>query len=184
MCYHPDMTTPAATTFVIEPMRAEDWPQVRAIYLEGIATGNATFETDAPPWEAWNAAHVKEPRLVARERSVTAGAPHGAILGWAALTAVSDRCVYAGVGDLSVYVAASARGHGLGKVLLQALVTESERAGIWTLQAGIFPENESSLALHRSCGFRVVGRRERIGKMNGVWRDVMLLERRSGVTGV
>lgn len=171
------MTTPAAASFVIETMRAEDWPQVRAIYLEGIATGNATFETVAPPWEAWDAAHAKEPRLVARDAG-------GAVLGWAALTPVSDRCVYAGVGDLSVYVATSARGRGVGKALLQALVAESERVGIWTLQAGIFPENGPSLALHRSCGFREVGRRERIGEMNGVWRDVVLLERRSRVAGI
>ena len=189
------MTTPAATSFVIETMRPEDWPAVRVIYLEGIATGNATFETEAPSWDAWDTAHAREPRLIARESSEAgrAGAPaafgaardpRGAILGWAALTPVSGRCVYAGVGDLSVYVATSARGRGLGKALLKALVTESERAGIWTLQAGIFPENEASLALHRSCGFREVGRRERIGKMNGVWRDVMLLERRSQITGI
>jgi phosphinothricin acetyltransferase len=187
------MSTPAATSFVIRAMRPEDWPWVRAIYLEGIATGNATFETEAPPWESWDAAHAKEPRIVAREPGGAGAAAaggdgahdtSGAILGWAALTPVSGRCVYAGVGDLSVYVAASARGRGVGKALLMALVTESERAGIWTLQAGIFPENEASLALHKSCGFREVGRRERIGKMNGVWRDVMLLERRSRTTGI
>jgi L-amino acid N-acyltransferase YncA len=177
VCYDSAMTTPAAASFVIKTMRAEDWPQVREIYLEGIATGNATFETDAPPWEAWDGAHAKEPRLVAREAG-------GAILGWAALTPVSGRCVYAGVGDLSVYVATSARGRGVGKALLQALVAESERVGIWTLQAGIFPENEASLALHRSCGFREVGRRERIGERNGVWRDVVLLERRSEIVGI
>ncbi|HEU5312042.1 MAG TPA: GNAT family N-acetyltransferase [Candidatus Eisenbacteria bacterium] len=183
------MQSPAASSFVIEAMRPEDWAAVRAIYLEGIATGNATFETEPPAWDAWDAAHAKEPRLVARETGepgVSGGAPDPLrpILGWAALTPVSGRCVYAGVGDLSVYVAGSARGRGVGKALLRALVTESERAGIWTLQAGIFPENETSLALHRSCGFREVGRRERIGKMNGVWRDVMLLERRSEVAGV
>ena len=173
----------------MEAMRPEDWPSVRAIYLEGIATGNATFETEAPTWDTWDAAHAQEPRLIAREKRDSgslggAHGPHGAVLGWAALTPVSGRCVYAGVGDLSVYVATSARGRGVGKALLQALVAESERAGIWTLQAGIFPENKASLALHESCGFREVGRRERIGKMNGVWRDVMLLERRSGVAGV
>ena len=182
------METPAATSFVIEAMRPENWAAVRAIYLEGIATGNATFETESPSWEVWDASHAKVPRLVARETedgaSTVVRGPRGAILGWAALTPVSGRCVYAGVGDLSVYVAGFARGRGLGKALLRALVTESERAGIWTLQAGIFPENEASLALHRSCGFRDVGRRERIGKMNGVWRDVMLLERRSEVAGV
>lgn len=182
------MSSPASASLRIERMAPADWPSVRAIYLEGIATGHATFETGAPSWDAWDAAHAKEPRLVARETGETgasggARGPSGAIVGWAALTPVSGRCVYAGVGDLSVYVAASARGRGVGRALLEALVTESERAGIWTLQAGIFPENEASLALHKSCGFREVGRRERIGKMNGVWRDVLLLERRSGVIG-
>ena len=155
-------------------MSPEDWPRVRAIYAEGIATGNATFETEAPSWEAWNAAHLEEGRIVARDAS-------GTLLGWAALTPVSARCVYAGVGDLSVYVAAAARGRGVGRLLLQGLIEASERAGLWTLQAGVFPENVASLALHRACGFREVGRRERIGRMNGVWRDVVLLERRSGV---
>ena len=155
-------------------MSPEDWPRVRAIYAEGIATGNATFETEAPSWEAWNAAHLEEGRIVARDAS-------GTLLGWAALTPVSARCVYAGVGDLSVYVAAAARGRGVGRLLLEGLIEASERAGLWTLQAGVFPENVASLALHRACGFREVGRRERIGRMNGVWRDVVLLERRSGV---
>lgn len=157
-------------------MRSTDWTEVRAIYLEGIATGNATFEVDAPSWEAWDAAHLSAPRLIAR-------GPDGAALGWAAVTPVSGRCVYAGVGDLSVYVAAAARGKGVGRLLLEALILASERAGLWTLQAGIFPENEASLALHRSCGFREVGRRERIGTLLGVWRDVLLLERRSRNVG-
>ncbi|MGH7682058.1 MAG: GNAT family N-acetyltransferase [Candidatus Eiseniibacteriota bacterium] len=156
----------------IESMQSSDWPSVRSIYLEGIATGNATFETEAPDWDAWDRAHAKEPRLVARDG-------RAAILGFAALTHVSARAVYTGVGDLSVYVTASARGKGVGRALLLSLIESSERAGFWTLQAGIFPENEASLALHRSCGFRDVGRRERIGKMEGVWRDVLLLERRS-----
>ncbi|HEY6221781.1 MAG TPA: GNAT family N-acetyltransferase [Candidatus Eisenbacteria bacterium] len=158
-------------------MRSSDWAEVRAIYLEGIATGNATFETEAPSWDAWDKAHLPEPRLAAREGT-------GRVLGWAALTPVSGRCVYAGVGDLSVYVAAEARGRGVGRALLEALISLSERAGIWTLQAGIFPENAASLALHRGCGFRDVGRRERIGKMSGEWRDVLLLERRSSTVGV
>lgn len=160
----------------IEAMKPSDWPAVRAIYEDGIATGNATFETDAPAWDAWDRAHASYPRIVARGDG-------GEILGWAALTPVSSRCVYAGVGDLSVYVAAAARGKGVGHALLQELVQASERAGIWTLQAGIFPENRASLALHKSCGFREVGRRERIGQMNGVWRDVLLLERRSPLVG-
>ena len=160
----------------VEPMRDSDWPEVRAIYLEGIETGNATFETDAPAWEAWNSAHMREPRLIAREGS-------GRVLGWAALTPVSGRCVYAGVGDLSVYVANAARERGIGQALLRALIDASEQAGIWTLQAGIFPENLASLKLHRRCGFREVGRREKIGSLKGVWRDVLLLERRSRVVG-
>lgn len=169
-------STDGTTGFAVGPMRTTDWADVRAIYLEGIATGNATFETEAPSWETWDKAHLAEPRLVAREGT-------GRLLGWAALTPVSGRCVYAGVGDLSVYVATGARGRGVGRALLEALVESSERAGIWTLQAGILPENTASLALHRGCGFRDVGRRERIGKMSGVWRDVLLLERRSTAVG-
>ena len=163
------------TEITIAAMTAEDWPAVREIYLQGIRTGNATFETDAPDWEKWNAGHMQSCRLVAREA--------GVVLGWAALTPVSGRCVYAGVGDLSVYVTEEARGKGIGRKLLKALIETSEQAGIWTLQAGIFPENTASIELHQRCGFRVVGRRERIGCMNGRWRDVMLLERRSKLTG-
>lgn len=156
-------------------MRDDDWTEVRRIYGEGIATGNATFETEIPSWEAWNAAHRRDCRLVVRD-----GAN---LLGWAALTPVSGRCVYGGVADLSVYIAAAARGRGVGRALLTSLIQESEQQGIWTLQAGIFPENEASLRLHRALGFRDVGRRERIGAMSGAWRDVMLLERRSAVVG-
>jgi phosphinothricin acetyltransferase len=152
-----------------------NWPVVRAIYLEGIATGNATFETEAPAWAAWDAAHFPAPRLVAVSDQTT--------IGWAALTRVSTRTVYAGVAEVSVYVANDARGSGVGRALLEKLVSESEANDIWTLQASIFPENSASLRLHKSCGFREVGRRERIGKMNGVWRDTVLLERRSGVAG-
>ena len=157
-------------------MRAADWEAVREIYLEGIATGHATFEVSAPAWEQWNKAHLSFARLVARQGEV--------IVGWAALSPVSQRCVYGGVAEVSVYVAAANRGSGVGQKLLQALVEESEQNGIWTLQAGIFPENQSSLAVHRGCGFREVGRRERIGKMNGVWRDTILLERRSETMGI
>jgi phosphinothricin acetyltransferase len=159
-------------------MRDDDWEQVRAIYLEGIATGDATFETGAPLWEKWDAAHLRDCRLVARSNS------SGRAVGWAALSPVSDRCVYAGVAEVSVYVGEKGRGHGTGRALLRALVEASERRGIWTLQAGVFPENVASVKLHLSCGFREVGRRERLGKMNGAWRDVMLLERRSGSVGV
>ena len=157
--------------FAIEQMRTTDWEAVRAIYLEGIATGNATFETEAPYYEAWNRNHLNFARLVAR---ADAG-----IVGWSALSPVSIRRVYAGVAEVSVYVAAAARGLGVGRALLRSLIEESERNGIWTLQAGIFPENTASIALHETCGFRRVGRRERIGALNGAWRDVILLERRS-----
>jgi L-amino acid N-acyltransferase YncA len=162
-------------TVRVRGMTAADWPAVRAIYEAGIATGQATFETSAPAWELWHGDHLQACRLVADE--------DGELLGWAALTKVSGRCVYAGVAEVSVYVAPAARGRGIGRELLAALVDESEHAGLWTLQAGIFPENEASLALHQRCGFRVVGRRERLGKMNGAWRDVLLLERRSTTAG-
>jgi len=155
-------------------MKPEDWPAVREIYREGIATGQATFEVDLPAWEKWDAAHRKDCRLLARN------AEH--IFGWAALSHVSTRKVYSGVAEASVYVGASARGIGVGKRLLQALIEESERNEIWTLQVGIFPENLASLALHKSCGFREVGVRRRIGKLGDVWRDVLLLERRSSIT--
>ncbi len=161
---------------IIGPMRAEDWEQARAIYLEGIATGQATLETEAPSWEAWDAAHLPFARLVARDEDGVAG--------WAALSAVSQRCVYGGVAEVSVYVAHTHRQSGIGRKLLEALIAASEENGIWTLQAGMFPENSGSLALHRRCGFREVGRRERIGKLNGVWRDTILMERRSAVVGV
>ena len=157
-------------------MQALDWPAIQAIYGAGIATGNATFETEAPEWEAWDKNHLPDCRLVVREGNQ--------VVGWAALSPVSGRCVYAGVAEISVYVAASALGRGVGKALLQALVLESERAGIWTLQGSIFPENTASLALHKACGFREVGCRERIGRMNGVWRDAVLVERRSRIVGV
>lgn len=156
-------------------MQDGDWPEVRRIYAEGIATGNATFETETPSWSTWDAAHRRDCRLVVRDGA--------GLLGWAAVTPVSGRCVYEGVADLSLYVATASRGRGVGRLLLRALIDESERQGIWTLQAGIFPENEASLRLHRGLGFRDVGRRERIGRMGGVWRDVMLLERRSAAAG-
>jgi L-amino acid N-acyltransferase YncA len=164
-------------TFYTTAMRPEDWPAVAAVYAEGIATWHATFQTDVPAWEDWDRGHRADCRLVARESN------ENDIVGWAALTSVSSRCVYAGVAEVSIYVAAAARGNGVGTKLLQALITESEAAGIWTLQAGIFPENAASLALHEVCGFRTVGRRERIGQMKGKWRDVLLLERRSTIVG-
>lgn len=163
-------------SFVIDEMREADWEEVRLIYLEGIATGDATFETEAPSREKWDAGHLSHSRLVARSADV--------VKGWAALSPVSNRCVYGGVAEVSVYVGKEHRGEGVGRALLEALVSESERNGIWTLQAGIFPENTSSVALHKRCGFREAGRRERIGKMKGVWRDTLLLERRSKIVGV
>lgn len=160
----------------IEQMQAADWDAVRTIYLDGIATGQATFETVAPSFESWDAAHLAFARLVARQVET--------IVGWAALSAISKREVYRGVAEVSVYVSPLNRGAGIGRTLLTALIEESERNGIWTLQASIFPENAASIALHRSCGFREVGRRERIGKMNGVWRDTILFERRSNKAGM
>lgn len=163
-------------SYRIDAMTAGDWAAVRGIYVEGIATGHATFEAEAPPWEKWDAGHLRGCRLVARGDD--------GVLGWAALSPVSSRCVYAGVGEISVYVAIAARRRGVGAALLTALIAAAEHDGIWTLQAGIFPENTASLALHRACGFRDVGRRERLGQLNGVWRDVLLLERRSDRVGI
>jgi L-amino acid N-acyltransferase YncA len=157
----------------IENMKLKDWDAVHSIYQEGLAAGNATFETNAPDWEDWDQSHLHHCRLVAKRKDQ--------IVGWAALSPVSSRYVYRGVAEVSIYIAAAARGLGIGKTLLQALIEESERAGIWTLQAGIFPENVASITLHKACGFREVGVRERIGQMNGVWRDVVLMERRSKV---
>jgi L-amino acid N-acyltransferase YncA len=161
---------------VIDALTPEDWEPVRAIYLEGIATGDATFQQHAPDWAEWDQGHLLSCRLAARS-----GAD---VVGWAALSPVSKRPVYAGVAEVSVYVAANARGRGVGKALLTALIDASEQAGIWTLQAGIFPENTASIELHGKVGFRVVGTRERIGCMDGRWRDVLLMERRSAVAGV
>jgi phosphinothricin acetyltransferase len=157
---------------IVRVLRAEDWPAVRAIYEDGIRSGDATFETEAPSWESWDAAHPRL-RLVA-ERD-------GAVVGWAALSPASHRRCYRGVGDVSVYIAEEARGAGLGRALLEGLIERSEEAGYWTLTAGVFPENEASLRLHRACGFSAVGVRERIGESGGVWRDVVILERRSEV---
>ena len=156
---------------MIDDMRADDWPSVRAIYLEGIATGQATFETSAPPWEEWDAKHLIRPRIVFRD--------DGRVAGWAALSRVSARACYAGVAEVSVYVGDAFRGRGIGSRLLASLVQQSEAQGIWTLQASIFPENEASVQIHLRHGFRVVGRRERIAQQNGVWRDTLLMERRS-----
>ena len=155
----------------IRDLRPEHWPEVASIFQAGIDTGNATFETTVPSWEAWDRAHLPGLRLVATD--------DGRLLGWAALSRVSARQCYAGVAEVSVYVAPDAAGRGVGRALLEALIGRAEGAGIWTIQAGIFPENTASLGLHERCGFRVVGTRERIGELHGVWRDVVLMERRS-----
>ncbi len=159
----------------IDSIGVEDWEAVRSIYQDGIATGNATVETHAPDWESWNSNHRPDCRLVARDGDE--------VVGWAALSPVSTRSAYAGVAEVSVYVSESSRGSGVGKLLLSSLVSTSEAAGIWTLQAMIFVENEASIALHSSSGFRSVGIRERIGSLNGQWRDTLLMERRSNVVG-
>lgn len=157
----------------VRDLRPEDWPAVRAIYEDGIRSG-ATFETQAPSWEAWDAAHP-ELRLVA-ERA-------GEVVGWAALSPYSSRRCYRGVGDVSVYIGETARGMGVGRLLLELLIERSEQAGYWTLNAGVFPENEVSIRLHRSCGFRLIGVRKRLAELDGVWRDAVWLERRSKVVG-
>lgn len=154
-------------------LRPADWPEVARIYADGIATGNATFETEVPSWEDWDAAHLDGHRFVA-ERD-------GGVVGWIALAPVSGRECYAGVAEISVYVAEEARGTGVGSALLAAVVESAERDGLWTLQTSVFPENEPSLALLRRFGFRTVGIRERIGQLHGVWRDTVLVERRSEV---
>lgn len=160
----------------IEPMIVPDWPAVRAIYAAGLETGHASFETMVPDWEQWDAFHLEDPRLVAREEDE--------IIGWAALTPASRRPVYRGVAEVSVYVDPPRHGEGIGTNLLGALVEASERAGLWTLQASIFPENEASIALHRRFGFREVGIRVRVARHHDRWRDVVLMERRSDVVGV
>jgi L-amino acid N-acyltransferase YncA len=159
----------------IEALTADHWEAVRSIYLQGIATGNATFQQSAPDWEEWDTGHLRACRIVARTDR--------RIVGWAALSPVSRRSVYRGVAEVSIYVANSARGCGIGTQLMARLIVESEAEGIWTLQAGIFPENVTSISLHIKAGFRIVGTRSRLGCMNGVWRDVVLLERRSLTAG-
>ncbi|WP_245807664.1 GNAT family N-acetyltransferase [Halobacillus massiliensis] len=161
---------------ILNQMKYEDWPQVRNIYLEGIQTGHATFEQEAPSWCKWDASHMVDGRIVARRK--------GRVIGWAALTSTSSRCVYSGVAEVTVYVASDYSGQGVGSALLEKLVDESEKLNIWTLQAGIFPENKASVAVHRKAEFEIVGLRKRLGKMNGVWRDVLLLERRSETVGI
>ncbi|WP_431128953.1 GNAT family N-acetyltransferase [Flagellimonas flava] len=160
----------------IREMKPSDWEQVSQIYLEGIATGFATFEQQIPSYEAWDNAHVEQCRLVAEV--------DGKIQGWAALSPVSSRCVYGGVGEVSVYVSAKSRGTGVGQLLMESLITASEAAGYWTIQSGIFPENEASINLHKKVGFRFIGKRERVGKIDGIWKDNLLFEKRSKTIGI
>ena len=161
---------------VITALSSSDWNSVSCIYLEGIVTGNATLETDAPSWEKWDADHLPSCRFIAKEEDE--------VLGWAALSPVSGRCVYDGVAEDSIYIAEAARGKGVGKILLRKLIEESEANGLWTLQAGILAENLPSIKLHEQCGFRIIGVRERIGKREGNWRNVVLMERRSNAVGI
>ncbi len=162
-------------TILTVPMTAAHWEQVRQIYLEGIASRMATFETEAPSWKTWDAGHLDSCRYAACQGR--------RILGWAALSAVSSRWVYRGVAEVSVYVRSDCAGQGVGSILMQALIAGSEAAGFWTLQSVVFPENEASLRLHANHGFRVVGRRQRIAQLQGRWHDTILMERRSSVVG-
>lgn len=164
------MLVTAPPTVELRALLPDDWSAVAEIYWDGMRDGLATFETEVPSWEAWDAAHLAEHRLVA--------VVDGGVLGWAALSAASARRCYAGVVENSVYVAREAQGLGIGRTLLDALIKGARKAGLWTIQCSIFPENRASLALHERCGFRVIGTRERIAKRDGIWRDTLLLERR------
>jgi L-amino acid N-acyltransferase YncA len=160
----------------IKTMEPDHWNEVKRIYEEGLATGNASFQTTAPEWDEWDKTHIRKCRLVALDNNI--------IVGWAAMSSVSDRCVYGGVAEVSVYVSNSVRGKGIGKELLRILIVNSESNQFWTLQAGIFPENKASIRIHEENGFRIIGTREKIGQMKGVWRDTLILERRSSRVGV
>lgn len=163
-------------TYLIDGMTLHDWPQVKKIYEEGIQTGLATFQTEAPEWEVWDQGHVKACRIVIRSERT--------LLGWAALSPTSNRCCYKGIGEVSIYIRATCQGKGIGTALLKSLIRESEKNGFWTLQSSITRENITSLALHNKCGFREIGYRERIAQMSdGSWHDVILMERRSPIVG-
>lgn len=157
-------------------IKEEHYPQVASIYAEGIATGQATFELSAPSWTEWDLSKLNHSRIGVKANDQ--------LIGWAALSKVSDRCVYGGVAEVSIYISESHRGKGVGRMLFTALIEQSEKHGLWTLQSGVFPENEATVKLHKALGFREVGFRERIGKLNGVWRDTLLLERRSKINGI
>ena len=160
----------------IKKIKAAHYTQIAAIYLQGIATGLATFQTEAPDWETWDKSHLPNCRIAAFENNQMAG--------WAALSPVSSRCVYTGVAEVSIYIAENFRGKGVGKILLSELIEESEAAGLWTLQSGIFSENKASIKLHEQCGFRIIGYREKIGKKADVWKDNIIMERRSKIVGL
>lgn len=168
--------TVSQNSLTIQPMTDADWPAVQRIYADGIATGNATFETQTPDWETWDRGHLTDCRLVARI--------DGVVVAWAALSPVSARSCYAGVTEHSVYVDENHRGQGIGKALLREFVRQTEQSGFWTIQSSIFPENAASIAIHLACGFRVVGRRKQVAMHHGVWRDTVLVERRSRVVGL
>jgi L-amino acid N-acyltransferase YncA len=161
---------------MVDEMNPGFWTDVARIYQAGILTKNATFETQVPDWESWDKSHRKDCRWIARI--------YDRIVGWAALSNISNRCVYAGVAEISIYIDPDYQRHGIGSILMEKLIKESESIGIWTLQAGIFPENKGSIALHKKHGFRIIGIREKIGKMDDIWRDVALLERRSKIAGL
>ena len=161
----------------IRPYSSDDWPNVERIYAEGIATGLATFETEPKSQDNWESGSIQGSAIVLE------GSNGASILGWAVLSPVSSRAAYAGVGEVSLYVGANARGHGAGKTLLTELITTSEAIGIWTLQAGIFEENTLSVSLHEKCGFRIVGTRKKIATLNGDWKNIILMERRSKLVG-
>ncbi|MBB4807139.1 phosphinothricin acetyltransferase [Chryseobacterium defluvii] len=160
----------------IKEINKEHFPEIAEIYRQGLETGNATFETSVPLWENWDKGKLKHSRLVA--------IIDGVVVGWAALSAVSDRCVYGGVAEVSIYISNDHKGKGIGRTLMSKLVEESEANGIWTLQSGMFPENEATVALHKSAGFRVIGYREKIGKLGNIWRDTIIMERRSKTIGI
>ena len=160
----------------VRNMKPSDWENVSRIYSEGIATGIATFETQTPDYDQWDKAHTEHCRLIAEQ--------DGEVMGWAALSPVSSRCVYGGVGEVSVYISNKSRGKGIGKLLMEQLIRESEEAGYWTIQSGIFPENTASIKLHEKMGFRYIGKRERVGKIHEVWKDNLLFEKRSDKVGM
>ncbi len=163
-------------TILTRPLISEDWEAVASIYAEGIATGLATFEKQVPTYEVWDKAHLKWCRIVAFDNNI--------ILGWAALSPISGRCVYGGVAEVSVYVGQAYNRKGVGKVLMYELISQSENNGYWTLQSGIFPENVGSIALHKMVGFRYLGTRERVGQLDGIWKNNLLFERRSKIVGI